>query len=257
MKRLALLVALAGCRPSSSAPARAAVADRSGGDAPSITAPRVAAGAMRWDGRLDEPVWSSASRVGGFVQPGTGRPEAASRVNGDARVAWSDAGLLVAFEVDDRAAESSVAPTQRDAHVWEAASGIEVMLQPGDFGDNREYFEVQVAVNGARWTTRFDDYNRPITRDGSGATHFGHEDWEPELSVGTARTAGGYVVEMMIPWAALATSRTQGAPRAGDAWRLNLYTFRDGQRDALAWSPLLGQGNFHRAARFGRLRFGG
>jgi len=39
-------------------------------------------------------------------------------------------------------------------------------------------------------------------------------------------------------------------------WRLNLYTFRDGQRVSLAWSPVLGQGNFHRSSRFGRLRFG-
>ena len=31
------------------------------------------------------------------------------------------------------------------------------------------------------------------------------------------------------------------APRAGDAWRMNLYPFRDGQRDSLAWSPLLGE----------------
>ena len=28
-----------------------------------------------------------------------------------------------------------------------------------------------------------------------------------------------------------------------------------GQRDALAWSPLMHQGNFHKAARFGRVRF--
>jgi hypothetical protein len=53
------------------------------------------------------------------------------------------------------------------------------------------------------------------------------------------------------------TSRVTAAPTAGEAWRMNLYTFRDGQRDSLAWSPLLGQGNFHRATRFGRVVFGG
>jgi hypothetical protein len=36
---------------------------------------------------------------------------------------------------------------------------------------------------------------------------------------------------------------------------MNLYSFRDGQADAMSWSPLLGQGNFHRSSRFGRLRF--
>ena len=249
-----LLGAMLGCRREG-APA-AAVRPRADGAIPTVTAPRVT-GAMRWDGRLDEPAWASARRIGGFVHPSTGQAEPGSKVNGDARVAWSDAGLMVAFEVRDREAVSAFAPTQRDAHVWEGASGVEVMLQPGDFGDNREYFEVQVGVNGARWTTRFDDYNRPVARDESGAMHFGHEDWEPALECGTARTSEGYLVEMLIPWAAVTTSRVTAAPRAGEAWRMNLYTFRDGQRDSLAWSPLMGQGNFHRAARFGRVVFGG
>jgi hypothetical protein len=104
----------------------------------------------------------------GLRAPDDGAARAGSRVNGDARVAWSDAGLLVAFEVRDRDAQSPFRRRMRDAHVWERASGVELMLQPGDFGDNRDYFEVQVGVNGARWTTRFDDYNRP-----SGATRAG------------------------------------------------------------------------------------
>jgi hypothetical protein len=36
---------------------------------------------------------------------------------------------------------------------------------------------------------------------------------------------------------------------------MNVYSFRDGQRDSLAWSPTLGQGNFHFAPRFGRVIF--
>lgn len=254
---VASVAAALGCRGNEPAASVPAVA-RAGEAVPTVTAPRVAGAAeMRWDGRLDEPAWATARRVGGFVQPGTGQPEPGSKVNGDARVAWSDAGLMVAFEVRDSAAESPFGATQQDAHVWERASGVELMLQPGDFADNREYFEVQVAVNGARWTTRFDDYNRPVGRDGAGVMRFGHEDWEPALACGTARTAAGYVVEMLVPWAAVTTSRVTAAPRAGDVWRMNLYTFRNGQSDALAWSPLLGQGNFHRAARFGRVVFGG
>ena len=249
-----VLASALGCRGNPT-PA-AAVASRADGALPTVTAPRVT-GAVRWDGRLDEPVWASARRVGGFVHPTTGQPEPASRVNGDARVAWSDAGLLLAFEVRDRDAQSPYPPPLRDAHVWERASGVELMLQPGDFGDNREYFEVQVGVNGARWTTRFDDYNRPVGRDPSGAMHFGHEEWEPALACGTAKTSDGYVVEMLLPWGAVLTSRVTAPPRAGETWRMNLYTFRDGQRDSLAWSPLLGQGNFHRSTRFGRVVFGG
>ncbi len=46
-------------------------------------------------------------------------------------------------------------------------------------------------------------------------------------------------------------------PKPGDTWRINLYSFRDGQRAALAWSPILGQGNFHRTSRFGKVIFAG
>ncbi|MCU1282490.1 MAG: hypothetical protein JWM53_6036, partial [bacterium] len=62
-------------------------------------------------------------------------------------------------------------------------------------------------------------------------------------------------VEVKLPWRAIAGARVAVPPRPGDVWRLNLYSFRDGQRHALAWSPLRGQGNFHRASRFGRVRF--
>jgi hypothetical protein len=44
-------------------------------------------------------------------------------------------------------------------------------------------------------------------------------------------------------------------PRPGDVWRANLYSFRDGQGDSLAWSFIRGEGNFHRSSRFGRVVF--
>jgi hypothetical protein len=34
---------------------------------------------------------------------------------------------------------------------------------------------------------------------------------------------------------------------------MNVYAFRDGQRQSLAWSPLRGRGNFHKSERFGRI----
>jgi hypothetical protein len=44
-------------------------------------------------------------------------------------------------------------------------------------------------------------------------------------------------------------------PSPGDLWRVNLYSFKDGQRAALAWSPLLREGSFHRTRRFGKIQF--
>jgi len=125
------------------------------------------------------------------------------------------------------------------------------MLQPGDPGDNKDYYELQVDVAGAVWDTRFDDYNQPR---GNGT--FGHQEWKSgALRAVYLQENGFYSVELALPFAALAPARVPAPPRPGDVWRLNVYTFRDGQREALVWSPLRGQGNFHFAPRFGRIRF--
>ena len=59
-----------------------------------------------------------------------------------------------------------------------------------------------------------------------------------------------------LPWSAITGARVAVPPKAGDVWRANVYSFRDGQHQALAWSPLRRQGNFHKSSRFGRLTFG-
>jgi hypothetical protein len=223
---------------------------------PEVEAPRVPRGSVTVDGRLDEAVWRQAGATGPLVDPGSGAHVDGSPVAAEGWVLWDDEALYVAMIVADRSASSPFERDDRDPHIWAEASGIELMLQPGDPGDNREYYEIQVDVAEAVWDTRFDDYNRPIT--GSGADQrFGHEDWDARLerAVRVERGAGRYTVEMALPWAALESSRTAVPPAPGDVWRMNLYSFRDGQRHALAWSALLGEGNFHRASRFGRLVF--
>lgn len=259
---LALLIALpaAACRPpgASRTPSRAdsnVVTDNRTA-IPTLHVPRVDTAGAVLDGRLDEPFWHRAARTEGFVSPGDGTYDAASLVNGTALAAWTDDALWIALTVYDR---DPASPNDRDAvdpHVWATASGIEVMLQPGDPDNNHNYYEIQVDVNGAIWDTRFDDYNRPITGEGD-ARRFGHQDWSAALERGVHidPVAGSYTVEMRLPWSAYASRDTAIPPVPGDVWRVNLYTFRDGQRHARAWSPLLGEGNFHRSSRFGRFLF--
>ncbi|WP_437975493.1 ATP-binding cassette domain-containing protein [Sorangium sp. So ce295] len=62
----------------------------------------------------------------------------------------------------------------------------------------------------------------------------------------------GYVVEAKIPWSSFAKAKA-APPSPGDAWRMNFYAMQD--NGGAAWSPILGEGNFHRARRFGRVRF--
>lgn len=243
------LSALLGCTRGRDTPP----VDRSDGVVPELRVPWVPAGAVRVDGALDEGEWARVGHIEGFVAPGTGRSVRGSRANAEAWIAWCDEGLLVAFRVLDGAPRSFVPAGARDPHIWERSTGVELMLQPGDRGDNRDYFELQYGPDGARWSTRFDDYNRPITRGPDGATRYGHEDWEPDDQhrFASIPRRGAYAVEALIRWSSFDRPR----PSAGDVWRANLYAFRDGQREATAWSPTLGQGNFHRASRFGRLRF--
>jgi len=224
--------------------------DRSDGRLPELSAPKVARGSVVIDGKLDEPAWQRAGSSGMLVSPGNGRPLPKSQVNARARVLWDEERLYVGMVVWDAAASSPFGRDDVDPHVWARASGIELMLQPGNRDDNRDYFEVQVDVAGAVWDTRFDDYNHPV-----GGGRFGHQDWQSGIERSVGRDRDRYVVELALPFRALGTSTQPRPPRPGEVWRSNFYSFRDGQGDALAWSPLMGKGNFHRSSRFGRLLF--
>ncbi|MBL8680901.1 MAG: carbohydrate-binding family 9-like protein [Myxococcales bacterium] len=228
---------------------------RSDGRLPSLDAKRVRPGQITVDGIMNEPVWREAGTTGALVHPGTGRPEPRSRVNGAVRFLWDEQHLYVAANIYDSDPQTPFDPSETDPHLWERASAVELMIQPGDHGDNQQYFELQVDPRGARWETRFDDYNRPITTAPNGQRMFGHQEWRTNMQTRAVISRGRrYVIEMAIPWRDFETQgRATVPPRAGDVWRMNVYSFRDGQSDSLAWSPTLGQGNFHFAPRFGRL----
>jgi hypothetical protein len=207
------------------------------------------------DGKLDDAAWSASARLGPFVDPLDGGERPGSPVAAFARMGWTDRALFIGVVVRDRAPVAPFARDQRDPHVWGQSSGVELMLQPGDPGDNRDYYELQVDVGGAVFDSHFDDYNAPISGAGPSRV-FGHQEWSSAVERAAFVARGRfYAVEIALPWSSLAPARVAVPPRPGDVWRLNLYSFRDGQRFALAWSPLRGQGNFHRSARFGRVRF--
>jgi len=128
-------------------------ADRSDGAIPLLDVKR--AGAIEVDGADGE--WSAAGNTGWFVSPmdGKGRPK--SKVNGKASFGWDDDALYVLFVVYDGDASSPFGRADVDPHIWSKASGIELMLQPGDRADNRDYFEIQIDVAEAVWGTRFGD----------------------------------------------------------------------------------------------------
>ncbi len=233
----------------------APAADRSDGKLPTLSARKLVTGAITIDGVPQEAAWKNTGTTGAFVHPGNGRPVPGSTVNAEAGVGWTDKDLLIWFKVRDVDPTTPFSPGQVDPHVWSRASAVELMIQPGDHGDNKTYFEVQVDTGGAIWDTRFDDYNQPIVMEG-GKRRYGHQRWKAELRQASKVVRGShYTMELAIPWTALSSERGATPPKPGDTWRFNLYSFRDGQRAALAWSPIMGQGNFHKAARFGKVTF--
>jgi hypothetical protein len=208
------------------------------------------------DGKLDEPVWQTATVLGPFVDTASGRDVSASHpVDATARIGWDTTNLYLGFVVADKRPSTPFHRDDEDPHLWGSSSAVEIMLQPGDPGDNRDYFEIQVDTVGAVFDTHWDDYLVPLT--GSPAARvFGHQDWSCAAErAATVNPSRSYTIELALPWSKLTSARTPVPPRPGDVWRLNLYSFRDGQRLALGWSPIRGQGNFHKSARFGRVRF--
>ncbi|MGK4008738.1 carbohydrate-binding family 9-like protein [Sorangium sp. So ce1036] len=209
------------------------------------------------DGRLDEPAWQAAARTGPFVNVRTGREDRSQPTQGEAWLLWDDGFLYVGFDVSDRTITGGFPKDARDPHLWERDT-VEVMIDPDGDGDNKDYYEIQISPQNLVFDSRFDDYNAP--RGGPNGP-FGHQEWSAGLTSAVALRGTidddsdedrGYVVEAKIPWGSFA--RAKAAPPApGDAWRMNFYAMEN--NGGTAWSPILGEGNFHRARRFGRVRF--
>jgi len=207
------------------------------------------------DGKLDDAVWAHAATTSAFVEPGNGNAAPGHEVAAFAKLGWDEKSLYVGAVVFDRSPFSPFTRDDVDPHDWEKSSALELMIQPGDPGDNRDYYEIQVDVHGAIFDSHWDDYNKPITNEGAEKI-FGHMNWschaERAIYLSDNRF---YSEEIAIPWSAFVPGRSALPPKPGDVWRINLYSFKDGQRSALAWSPIRGQGNFHKSSRFGRVRF--
>ncbi|HTJ83169.1 MAG TPA: carbohydrate-binding family 9-like protein [Polyangiaceae bacterium] len=209
------------------------------------------------DGVLDEPAWKRAELAGPFVNVSTGKPDPSLPGHGTARLTWDGRFLYVAFTVSEANIVGGFPPDAIDAHLWEKDT-IEVMVDPDGDGDNRDYYEIQVSPQNLVFDSRFDDYNLPR---GGDAGPFGHQDWSAGLTSavkldGTIDDASdrdrGYTVELEIPWRAFIKAR-RAPPEPGDEWRMNFYAMKD--NGGASWSPILGQGNFHKASRFGRVTF--
>lgn len=213
--------------------------------------------AIAIDGKLDEPAWAAAPKAGPFVDVGAGRENPSLPTQGHAKVLWDGDFLYVGFEVLDKKVRGGWPEDAKDPHLWEKDT-VEVMIDPDGDGDNKDYYEIQINPQNLVFDTQYDGYNSP---NGGGKGPFGHEEWSAKL-VSAVKIHGtldedsdddqGYTVETKIPWASFDKAK-QSPPHDGQSWRMNFYAMQN--NGGTAWSPILGQGNFHKASRFGRVQW--
>ncbi len=209
------------------------------------------------DGQLNEPAWQSAAKTGPFVDVSQGRENPAIPSQGDVKLLWDKDFLYAAFSIRDKTVRGGWPTDAADPHLWEKDT-IEIMIDPDGDGDNKDYYEIQVNPQNLVFDTQYDDYNSP---NGGGKGPFGHEEWSAKLQSavvihGTIDNDSdedqGYTIELKIPWSSLSKAK-HAPPEPNQSYRMNFYAMQN--NGGTAWSPILGQGNFHRASRFGRVRF--
>jgi len=229
-------------------------------DIPELSVPQLPSGAsLIIDGVLDDPAWVLAASTGEFVNVGSGEPNTSTQLGGRARLLWNQSALFLALEIRDTDIRGDFQKGAVDPHLW-SESTAEIMIDPEGDGDNRDYYEIQIGPQGLVFDSRFDDYNQPrVLPNGP----FGHEEWSAHVKLavvlqGTLSDSSdqdrGYSIEAQIPWSSFDKLKVT-PPKVGSVWRINFYAMHS--NGGVAWSPILGQGNFHKASRFGRITWTG
>ncbi len=232
-------------------------------DVPSLTVTKLAKNdAIKVDGKGDEPEWGGAASTGPFVDVGTGKPNAAFPVQASAKIAWDDNNLYVLVNVQEADFYTGFTDAKSQPNDFTATGQpklwtkdtIEMMLEPDAAGSNTNYYELQINPQNKVFKSQFDTLQQPAGDKDKGP--FGHEDWDPKLKSAVSIQKGadgkttGYVVEAAIPWAGYSKAANH-PPKPGEVWRINFYGMKNNA--GVSWSPILGQGNFHKAARFAKV----
>lgn len=210
---------------------------------------------IKLDGKLDEPAWQTAASTGALIDVRSGAPNTVFPVNGDVKVMWSNEGIYLGFSVADTDMVGGFKTTEKDPHLW-TKDTVEMMVDPDGDGDNKDYYEIQINPQNLVFDSQFDDYNQPKTEPNG---PYGHQEWSANLKSAVALDGTvdksddedrGYTVEALIPWKSFSKA-AKLPPDPGTSWRVNFYAMKN--NGGVSWSPILGQGNFHKASRFGRI----
>lgn len=188
----------------------------------SMSAARVS-GAIRLDGRLDEPAWASAEMSADFTQsyPRPGEP---AQEPTEIRVLYDDAALYVGVRMFDSDPAAIAAPLARRDATGIYSDWLHVVIDT--YHDRRNGFRFSVNPRGVQKDVlHSDDRSEDLN-------------WDAVWEVATHIDSAGWTAEYRIPYSQL---RFGGAaPGAQRLWGLQVQrdVARRNERDSWApWSP--------------------
>ncbi len=205
----------------STVPQAGAVRDTSLGSNPAaqaVVAVR-AAHAPVIDGRLDDPVWSRARAVSGFVQsePQEGQP-ATERT--EVRIAYDADNIYIAAYMHDRDPSGLIVNDIRKDFDETGEDDFEVLLDT--FDDRRNGYIFITNVAGAKADRQVANEGREVNAS-----------WDAVWRVKTHRAADGWTAEIAIPFTAIRFATT-GPQR----WGINFSRRIRRKNEVDFWAPV-------------------
>ena len=177
-----------------------------------VRAVRISGQVVRVDGRLDEPVWQTATPASGFRQREPQEGAAASEAT-DVRVLYDENTLYIGIVAHDREPDAVISRLlQRDqvmsvdffgAPIFAGDDAVAILLDT--FHDHRNAFVFATNPNGAEFDALITDEGREFNRD-----------WRGVWRVAAVRTSDGWSAEFAIPF------RTLRYPAGDTPWGFNV-----------------------------------
>jgi hypothetical protein len=197
-------------------------------------ATRVAAGALRLDGRLDEDVWRGAEPIADFTQkePTEG---AAPRDRMEIRFAYDDSALYVGARMYTREAPEVQAPLGRRDNAGQAEH---IIVSLDTFLDRRTAVSFGVTASGVR-IDRFHSSDNESSFDSG---------FDPVWEARTARDKESWTAELWIPF-----SQLRFTPQHDHVWGINVLRFRPTLNEESYWI-VVPRTERAWSSRFGELR---
>ena len=199
------------------------------------------------DGKLSDRAWSAAPWTSDLINVvGPDHPAPPYRTR--CKILWTDTHLYVAAELADR--DIRAAMTKHGDLLFKE-NCFELFIDPD--GDGRDYWEIEINALGTIWDLRV---SRPYRDGGKAIKGATLKNLRTAVHVnGTLNNSSdrdqSWTLEMAIPFADI-----EATPHPGDTWRLNFTRihYTNKKPHFSSWSAI-GEENYHRPDRFGRVRF--